>query len=52
METRGALLWEPGTDSGWSVEEIQIDLFTSAMSGKRLPGTLYGTTGARNDIHC
>ena len=25
METRGALLWEPGTNSGWSVEEIQID---------------------------
>lgn len=25
METRGALLWEPGTNSGWSVESIQID---------------------------
>jgi len=25
VETRGALLWEPGTNSGWSVEEIQID---------------------------
>lgn len=25
METRGALLWEPGTNSGWSVEDIQID---------------------------
>ncbi|MEV5848555.1 NDMA-dependent alcohol dehydrogenase [Streptomyces sp. NPDC051985] len=25
MKTKGALLWEPGTDSGWSVEEIEID---------------------------
>ena len=25
METRGALLWEPGRNSGWSVEGIQID---------------------------
>ena len=25
MKTRGALLWEPGTNSGWSVEEIEID---------------------------
>lgn len=25
MKTRGALLWEPGTHSGWSVEEIEID---------------------------
>ena len=25
MKTRGALLWEPGTNSGWSVEDIEID---------------------------
>ncbi|MFC5138041.1 NDMA-dependent alcohol dehydrogenase [Actinomycetospora rhizophila] len=25
MKTRGALLWEPGTRSGWSVEDIEID---------------------------
>lgn len=25
MKTKGALLWEPGTKSGWSVEEIEID---------------------------
>jgi NDMA-dependent alcohol dehydrogenase len=25
MKTSGALLWEPGTNSGWSVEEIEID---------------------------
>ncbi len=25
MKTKGALLWEPGTDSGWSVEEIELD---------------------------
>jgi len=25
MKTMGALLWEPGTGSGWSVEEIEID---------------------------
>jgi len=25
VKTKGALLWEPGTNSGWSVEEIEID---------------------------
>ncbi|MEV0104875.1 NDMA-dependent alcohol dehydrogenase [Nocardia sp. NPDC050799] len=25
MTTRGALLWEPGTNSGWSIEDIEID---------------------------
>lgn len=25
LTTRGALLWEPGTSSGWSVEEIELD---------------------------
>lgn len=25
MKTKGALLWEPGTNSGWSVEEIEVD---------------------------
>lgn len=25
MKTKGAILWEPGTKSGWSVEEIDID---------------------------
>jgi Zn-dependent alcohol dehydrogenase len=25
MKTKGALLWEPGTNSGWSVEDIEID---------------------------
>jgi NDMA-dependent alcohol dehydrogenase len=25
VKTRGALLWEPGTRSGWSVEEIELD---------------------------
>jgi NDMA-dependent alcohol dehydrogenase len=25
MKTKGALLWEPGTKSGWSVEEIELD---------------------------
>lgn len=25
MKTKGALLWEPGTNSGWSVEEIELD---------------------------
>ncbi len=24
MKTKGALLWEPGTKSGWSVEEIEL----------------------------
>ncbi|MDI2027753.1 NDMA-dependent alcohol dehydrogenase [Saccharopolyspora sp. TS4A08] len=30
--------------------DVQIDLFTFAMSGKRLQGTLYGSTNSRNDI--
>jgi Zn-dependent alcohol dehydrogenase len=30
--------------------EVQFDLFTFAMSGKRLQGSLYGTTNARTDI--
>lgn len=30
--------------------EVDLDLFTFAMSGKRLQGSLYGTTSARNDI--
>ena len=25
VKTKGALLWEPGTRSGWTVEEIEID---------------------------
>src|SRR3712207_4025467 len=25
VKTVGALLWEPGTHSGWSVEEIELD---------------------------
>ncbi|MDR7303963.1 NDMA-dependent alcohol dehydrogenase [Haloactinomyces albus] len=25
MKTEGALLWNPGTNSGWSVEEIELD---------------------------
>jgi NDMA-dependent alcohol dehydrogenase len=25
LKTKGALLWEPGTNSGWSVEEIELD---------------------------
>lgn len=25
VTTKGALLWEPGTNSGWSVEDIEID---------------------------
>ena len=25
LKTMGALLWEPGTNSGWSVEEIELD---------------------------
>ena len=25
MKTRGALLWEPGTNSGWTVEDIEVD---------------------------
>jgi NDMA-dependent alcohol dehydrogenase len=25
VKTEGALLWEPGTNSGWSVEEIELD---------------------------
>ncbi|WP_433031759.1 hypothetical protein [Actinomycetospora sp. CA-053990] len=25
LKTNGALLWEPGTRSGWSVEEIELD---------------------------
>ena len=25
MKIQGALLWEPGTNSGWSVEEIELD---------------------------
>lgn len=25
ITTKGALLWKPGTNSGWSVEDIQID---------------------------
>jgi len=30
--------------------DVQFDLFTFAMSGKRLQGSLYGTTRSRNDI--
>lgn len=30
--------------------DLQLDLFTFAMSGKRLQGTLYGSTNSRNDI--
>jgi NDMA-dependent alcohol dehydrogenase len=30
--------------------DVQIDLFTFAMSGKRLQGSLYGTTNSRNDV--
>jgi Zn-dependent alcohol dehydrogenase len=30
--------------------DVEIDLFTFAMSGKRLQGTLYGSTNSRNDI--
>lgn len=30
--------------------DIQLDLYTFAMSGKRIQGTLYGTTNAQNDI--
>jgi NDMA-dependent alcohol dehydrogenase len=30
--------------------DIQLDLFTFAMSGKRLQGSLYGTTNSRTDI--
>jgi NDMA-dependent alcohol dehydrogenase len=30
--------------------DIEFDLFTFAMSGKRLQGSLYGTTQSRNDI--
>lgn len=25
MKTEGALIWQPGTNSGWSVEEIELD---------------------------
>jgi NDMA-dependent alcohol dehydrogenase len=25
VKTKGALLWKPGTNSGWSVEEIELD---------------------------
>ncbi|KQU45900.1 alcohol dehydrogenase [Rhodococcus sp. Leaf278] len=25
MKTRGALLWKPGTNSGWSIEDIDLD---------------------------
>ena len=30
--------------------DVQIDLFTFAMSGKRIQGTLYGSTNSQNDI--
>ncbi|MFV0457501.1 MAG: NDMA-dependent alcohol dehydrogenase [Actinomycetales bacterium] len=30
--------------------EVTFDLFSFAMSGKRLQGSLYGTTNSRNDI--
>jgi NDMA-dependent alcohol dehydrogenase len=30
--------------------DVEFDLFTFAMSGKRLQGSLYGTTQSRNDI--
>jgi NDMA-dependent alcohol dehydrogenase len=30
--------------------DVELDLFTFAMSGKRLQGSLYGTTNSRNDI--
>ena len=30
--------------------DVQFDLFTFAMSGKRLQGSLYGTTNSRTDI--
>ena len=30
--------------------DVEFDLFTFAMSGKRLQGSLYGTTNSRNDI--
>lgn len=25
VKTKGALLWEPGTRSGWRIEEIELD---------------------------
>jgi Zn-dependent alcohol dehydrogenase len=30
--------------------DVEFDLFTFAMSGKRLQGSLYGTTNSRNDV--
>ena len=30
--------------------DVQFDLFSFAMSGKRLQGSLYGTTNSKNDI--
>jgi len=30
--------------------DVEIDLFTFAMSGKRLQGTLYGSTNSRTDV--
>ena len=30
--------------------DVQFDLFTFAMSGKRLQGSLYGTTTSRTDM--
>jgi NDMA-dependent alcohol dehydrogenase len=30
--------------------DVELDLFTLSMSGKRLQGTLYGSTNARTDI--
>ena len=32
------------------VQQIDLDIYTFAMSGKRLQGTLYGSSNAHNDI--
>jgi Zn-dependent alcohol dehydrogenase len=49
VQTVGALLWEPGTRSGWSVEEIELDppeaneAFADLRDGKNLRGVIvYG----------
>lgn len=51
MKTKGALLWEPGTNYGWSVEEIEIDapkrrevMVKLAASGSATPTSTW-TTG-------
>ena len=48
--TRAAGRWCSPAAAPVLQRDVPFDLFTFAMSGKRLQGSLYGTTVARRDI--